>query len=158
MDDREWLRAAIELSRLSPPTMDAYRVGAVIVGQDGARIARGYSCESDPKVHAEEAALAKALAKTAPNLNGATIYSSLEPCSSRRSRPRTCAQLIIESGIRRVVFALREPPIFVWCHGVELLEQAGVEVVQLEDLAPLVRDINAPVLQGWPGAGTSDGR
>lgn len=69
----------------------------------------------------------------------------LEPCSSRRSRPRTCTELILAAGIRRVVFALREPLLFAECHGVELLRSGGTEVIEIAELADAVRSINAPV-------------
>jgi diaminohydroxyphosphoribosylaminopyrimidine deaminase/5-amino-6-(5-phosphoribosylamino)uracil reductase len=86
-------------------------------------------------VHAEESALGK-LAPGEPRLAGATIYSTLEPCSQRKSRPRTCTQLIIASGIGRVVIAWREPSLFVAdCQGYELLEQAGLDVTELPAFA-----------------------
>jgi len=135
-DDERWMRLAIELAWLSPPSETAYSVGAVIVGTDGAEVSRGYSREGgDPLVHAEESALAK-LAGGDPRLAGATIYSTLEPCSQRKSRPRTCTQLIIASGIRRAVIAWREPSLFVAdCQGAELLAQAGVAVTELPSFA-----------------------
>ena len=79
-------------------------------------------------------------------LLGATLYSSLEPCSQRASRPRSCTQLILDAGIGRVVFALREPPLFVRCEGAELLAAAGVEVVEVTDLAGSVVAVNAHLL------------
>ena len=95
----------------------------------------GYSRESDPQVHAEESALGK-LAPDDPRLAGSTIYSTLEPCSRRASRPRPCTQLILDSRIRRVVIAWREPSLFVRnCVGVELLERHGVLVSELPALA-----------------------
>ena len=63
-------------------------------------------------MHAEESALGK-LSPGEPRLAGATIYSTLEPCSQRKSRPRTCTELIIAAGLRRVVIAWREPALFV---------------------------------------------
>ncbi|HKT02615.1 MAG TPA: dCMP deaminase [Rugosimonospora sp.] len=141
--DRQWLRAAIELSRQCPPSRTAYCVGAIVVDPYGRELARGYSREGDPQIHAEESALGKL---STVDIRGATVYSSMEPCSARLSRSRTCTGLIVEAGVRRVVFALREPPLFVECHGVELLEQAGVEVVEVPDLAGLVRDVNSSVL------------
>nr|MDT0666433.1 dCMP deaminase [Micromonospora sp. DSM 115978] len=81
-------------------------------------------------------------------LTGVTIYSSLEPCSARASRPRTCTELILAAGIRRVVFAWREPAVFVDCHGAELLAAGGVEVVELPELAAVVRTVNAHLLDG----------
>ena len=142
-DDRHWLEQAIELSRSCPVSPKAFSVGAIVVDAGGNVLATGYSRQGgDPVVHAEEAALAT-LPDGAPGLAAATIYSSLEPCSTRASRPRPCAELIEAAGIGRVVFAWREPALFVDCHGAENLRAAGVEVVEMPDLAPLVREVNA---------------
>jgi 5-amino-6-(5-phosphoribosylamino)uracil reductase len=143
--DRQWLDVAIDLSRRCPPSGGAYSVGAVIVSAHAEVLARGYSRETDPAVHAEEAALARVAADD-PRLPGATMYSSLEPCSVRRSRPVSCARLILDAGIRRVVFALREPGLFVDCRGAEELADAGVAVVELPDLAERVREANRHLL------------
>src|ERR1700748_602810 len=111
--DTRWMRLAVSLARECPPSATAYSVGAVIVGADGTELSRGFSREgADPVVHAEESALAK-LSPGEPRLAGATIYSTLEPCSMRSSRPRTCTELIIAAGLRRVVIAWREPGLFV---------------------------------------------
>ena len=136
--DERWMRLAIELAWQCPPTPTAFSVGAVIVDADGDEISRGFSREGgDPMVHAEESALRK-LAADDPRLAGATIYSTLEPCSQRSSRPRTCTQLIIDAGLRRVVIAWREPTLFVAdCQGYELLAEAGLEVAELPALAAL---------------------
>jgi diaminohydroxyphosphoribosylaminopyrimidine deaminase/5-amino-6-(5-phosphoribosylamino)uracil reductase len=134
-DDERWMRAAIELAWRCPPSDTAYSVGAVIVAADGAELSRGFSREDDPLAHAEESALRK-LAAGDPRLGGATIYSTLEPCSRRRSRPRSCTQLIIGAGITRVVIAWREPSLFVADNqGAELLSQAGIAVDELPGFA-----------------------
>ncbi|MBZ9640574.1 dihydrofolate reductase family protein, partial [Streptomyces sp. PSKA30] len=107
--DRHWLALACELAAQCPPSKTAFSVGAVVVADDGTELARGYSREAgDPVVHAEEAALAK-IDPGDPRLAGATVYSSLEPCVRRASRPRPCARLILDAGVRRVVTAWREP-------------------------------------------------
>jgi len=109
----------------------------------GEQLAFGYSRETDPVVHAEESALAK-LAGSGIDLSGATIYSTLEPCSERASRPRTCTQLILDAGIGRVVLAWREPSLFVAdAQGSELLAAAGVTVVELPEFAEAARAVNA---------------
>jgi diaminohydroxyphosphoribosylaminopyrimidine deaminase / 5-amino-6-(5-phosphoribosylamino)uracil reductase len=134
-DDERWMSLAVELAWLCPPSDSAYSVGAVIVAADGAELSRGFSREDDPHVHAEESALGKLAAGDA-RLRGATIYSTLEPCSRRKSRPRSCTQLIIAAGLARVVFAWREPSLFVAdAQGAELLEQAGLSVVELPGFA-----------------------
>lgn len=143
--DRHWLRYAIELSGHCPPADTAFSVGAVVVDADGRFISDGYSREADPHVHAEESALSK-VDSADPRLGTATIYSSLEPCSKRASRPVTCAQLIAAAGIRRVVYALAEPAVFVDGRGAELLSGHSVTVVQIADLADEVRAVNAHLL------------
>ncbi|HEY8526189.1 MAG TPA: deaminase [Acidimicrobiales bacterium] len=143
--DRAWLARAIELSRACPPATGAFSVGAIVVDAAGEVLATGYSRQHEPADHAEEVALA-ALDPADPRLTAATIYSSLEPCSTRASRPRPCAQLIVASGIGRVVFAWREPAVFVDCTGAEDLRAAGLEVVELPELADAVRAVNAHLL------------
>jgi diaminohydroxyphosphoribosylaminopyrimidine deaminase/5-amino-6-(5-phosphoribosylamino)uracil reductase len=133
---------AVELSRQCPPAAGAYSVGAVIVDVHGQEIARGYSRETDQHVHAEERALAK-LQPGDSRLSAATMYSTLEPCTQRRSRPTSCTQLILNAGIPRVVIAWREPSLFVAdCQGVEQLESAGVTVIELTDMAEEARAVN----------------
>jgi len=139
--DRHWLTRAAELALRCPPTTTAFRVGAVIVDADGEELAWGHTHETDTTVHAEESALAK-LAADDPRLATATIYSSLEPCSVRKSRPRSCSSLILAAGIPRVVFALREPSTFVVGEGAEQLLAGGVSVVEMPELGYLVRDAN----------------
>jgi pyrimidine deaminase RibD-like protein len=146
-EDRRWLEAAIEESRRCPPSTRAYSVGAIVVDADGVELARGYSRETDPTVHAEEAALGKLEPGLA--LEKATIYTSLEPCSIRRSRPQTCTRLIMASGVGRVVFGLNEPPALVAGGGAMLLREAGVEVVQIDELADDVREINHHIIGPW---------
>jgi diaminohydroxyphosphoribosylaminopyrimidine deaminase/5-amino-6-(5-phosphoribosylamino)uracil reductase len=143
--DRRWLCEAIELSRRCPPSASAFAVGAVVVAADGTVLATGYSREGSPRDHAEEAALAK-LPRAGRGLAEATIYSSLEPCRFRASRPRPCAELIIEAGLRRVVIAWLEPPLFAAGGGAGLLRTAGVTVVEIGDLAAEARAVNAAVL------------
>jgi 5-amino-6-(5-phosphoribosylamino)uracil reductase len=140
-NDRALLIESIQLAENCPPS-PTFSVGAIIADADGKVLATGYSGETAPHDHAEEAALAK-LDNDDPRLAGATLYTSLEPCSKRSSRPKTCTQLILETAIPRVVFAWREPSIFVDCIGAELLRDAGREVVEVPDLAYLVRKTNS---------------
>jgi len=144
-EDEHWLGAAIDLSRLSPSSPARYAVGAVVVGRDGDLLATGYTAEGDDHIHAEEAALAKLGPEV--DLGGATIYSSLEPCTMRRSRPYPCTTLILNYGITRVVFGLREPEIFADCTGLETLRANGVEVLERSDLGRAVRLINAHLIK-----------
>lgn len=144
--DRNWLALACEQAALCPPSETAFSVGAVIVAADGTELARGYSRESDPHEHAEEGALAKLPGEDA-RLATATIYSSLEPCARRASRPRPCAELIRDVGLRRVVTAWNEPDTFViGADGTELLEDSGVIVVVLSEYANAAQAPNLHLL------------
>jgi diaminohydroxyphosphoribosylaminopyrimidine deaminase / 5-amino-6-(5-phosphoribosylamino)uracil reductase len=138
--DGEWLREAVEHSRLCLPSLAAYSVGAIIVSAAGLELARGYSRETAATAHAEEAALTRV---PSFDLVGATLYSSLEPCGVRTSQPVPCARLIAGTAIRRVVFALREPPTLAPGGGAAMLRAAGVEVVEIQELSDEVRAVNA---------------
>jgi len=153
--DRRWLLEAITLSRSCPPSQTAYSVGAVLVAADGSVLSTGYSRETAPGDHAEEVALAKiglpasaraAGAGAAPELAAATLYSSLEPCAVRSSRPVPCAELILASGIGRVVIAWIEPPVLAPGGGAGRLRAAGIAVVEMPALASLAREVNAQLL------------
>ncbi|WP_017596256.1 deaminase [Nocardiopsis potens] len=139
------LRRAIGLSRLCPPSETAFSVGAVVCDADGRIIAEGYSRRDDPHDHAEEVAL-RALAPDDPRLAGAVLYTSLEPCGRRASRPRPCAELILGTPIPRIVYAWHEPALFAAGGGAERLAAAGRTVVELPDLAEEARAVNAHLL------------
>lgn len=141
--DLHWLREAIELARSCPPSASAFSVGAILVSRSGAVISTGFSRQRDPKDHAEEVALAKAADTAGTGLARATIYSSLEPCLSRASRPRPCAELILAAGIRRVVVAWLEPPVFVPGGGAAWLRSHGVTVAEVPEAAAEARAVNA---------------
>ena len=70
-------------------------------------------------LHAEANAITK-LARSNNNSDGATIYITASPCIE-------CAKLIIQSGIKRVVYGEK----YRLMDGIELLERAGIEVVYL---------------------------
>ena len=144
--DHRFLRWAVELSRLCPPSDSAFSVGAVIVGEDGEVLATGFSREQEDHDHAEEVALRKL--GPDPRLRHATIYSSLVPCGARASRSLTCVQHIVAAGIPRVVFAWREPSLFTAGEtppnsAGDQLRAAGVAVTEVPELADRARAVNA---------------
>ncbi|PWU03284.1 MAG: dCMP deaminase [Candidatus Melainabacteria bacterium] len=144
IDDRDWLLKAIDLSRRCPLSQKAFCVGAIIIGAKGDLISTGFSRERNPREHAEETAINKAIEQRT-DLTAATIYTSLEPCSPRLSGSKSCTDLIIDCGIKRVVFALYEPPVFVACNGADRLREHRIEVVVMAEFAELVEEINKPV-------------
>jgi riboflavin-specific deaminase-like protein len=155
--DHRFLRWAVELSRLCPPSGSAFSVGAVVVGEDGEVLATGFSREQEDHDHAEEVALRKlAQGKLGPDprLRHATLYSSLVPCGARASRPVTCVGHIVAAGIPRVVFAWREPRLFTDGEGAEQLRAAAVAVTEVPELAERARAVNAHLAPWVPSRGT----
>lgn len=140
-EDLHYLQIAIEEGRKCRPSKTSYCVGAVVVTADG-EVFKGYTHETSVTHHAEQEAIAKALAAGA-RLRGATIYSSMEPCSQRSSEPESCSQLIIRHGFSRVVFALYEPDCFVHCRGALSLREAGIDVRVYPSLEDEVRQTNS---------------
>lgn len=116
------------------------KVGALIV-KDKMIISDGYNgtpsgfenvCEWDHNgktkpyvLHAEANAITK-VAKSQSSSQGATLYITASPCIE-------CAKLIIQAGIIRVVYADK----YHIMEGVELLQRAGIEVVELESAQEL---------------------
>lgn len=122
MDDKRAMRRALELAaraegRVSPRPP----VGAVVVA--GGRIVGEGSTEPSPGPHAERVALDMAgeLAR------GATLYTTLEPCSHTGATP-PCADAVVEAGIARIVAATMDPHHKVRGRGFRRLRDAGIEV------------------------------
>lgn len=113
--------ATLGSGRVSPNPM----VGAVIAVGDRI-IGEGYHrVYGGP--HAEPNAVRSVKESDRPLLPEATMYVTLEPCSHYGKTP-PCADLLIETGFRRVVIATRDPFPKVSGAGIEKLRQAGVEV------------------------------
>jgi pyrimidine deaminase RibD-like protein len=123
-------RLANALAVCCPQSQSAYSVGAIITDADGRILGAGYSRQSGPHDHAEEVAL-RAAKSSGRNLRGAYVYTSLEPCGIRNSKPRCCASLLVEAGIARVYFTAREPTLFQRQTGLGLLKAAGILCFEL---------------------------
>ena len=98
-------------------------VGCVIVAADGEVVATGATAPGG-RPHAEALALGQAGAKA----HGTTLYTTLEPCAHVSERGPTCASLIAEAGVARVVAALQDPDPRTAGQGFRILRKAGVKV------------------------------
>lgn len=114
------------------------QVGAIIV-KDSMIISDGFNgtpsgfeniCETPegttkPYVlHAEANAITK-VARSHNSSDGATLYVTASPCME-------CSKLIIQSGIKRVVFN----ELYRMSDGIDLLRRANIEIVHIPDLTP----------------------
>src|SRR5271170_5542352 len=125
MSDAQFMRLALRLARrgggaTSPNPM----VGAVLV-KGGKIIGRGWHRRAGLP-HAEIEALRDAQ-KRGHHPRGATLYVTLEPCSTHGRTP-PCTDAIIAAGIRRVVAATPDPNPAHGGKGFAILRRAGIEV------------------------------
>ncbi len=131
-----FMQLALQESTKCPSTV-YYSVGAVLADMKSARIITGYTGEmlyQDTAYHAEEVVLEK-LKSEDFDLSNAVLYSTMEPCSERKSGHTSCTELIINAGIKNVVFGCLEPydpKLDIYCHGVMQLRAARVNVMQLK--------------------------
>lgn len=147
--DQRFLKMAKEVSTWSSCFKEDRQVGAVIAknkrilttGYNGAsagiksckekgeclRVVRGIESGTRHELcyatHAEQNAIVQA-ARMGIEIEGATLYCTHQPCV-------ICAKMIINSGIRRIVFENGYPDLF----SLELLNEAGVEITQMDSEA-----------------------
>lgn len=116
--------AALTLSaRTRGSTAPNPNVGCVIVA-DGRVVGRGWT-RAGGRPHAEAAALAQA----GDRARGATAYVTLEPCAHVSARGPACSDLLVQSGVARVVVGLRDPDPRTDGRGIARLQAAGIDVV-----------------------------
>ncbi len=120
--DRSFMRQALDLAEKGRGLVEPNpMVGAVVV-RNGRVVAEGHY-ERFGGPHAEVVALRGAGA----GARGATMYVTLEPCDHRGKTP-SCAPLVAEAGVRRVVVATPDPTAAQPRGGIEILTRRGVEV------------------------------
>jgi diaminohydroxyphosphoribosylaminopyrimidine deaminase / 5-amino-6-(5-phosphoribosylamino)uracil reductase len=122
------MRLAIEEGELARGTTGNNPwVGCAIVSPRGELLGRGHTL-GPGEDHAEIAAARHAHAN-GHSVVGATLYSTLEPCSFHGRTP-ACARSIAERGIARVIIGMRDPHPRVDGVGIRILREAGVDVVE----------------------------
>jgi diaminohydroxyphosphoribosylaminopyrimidine deaminase/5-amino-6-(5-phosphoribosylamino)uracil reductase len=122
MTDVEYMQRALDLARKGVGlTSPGALTGAVVV-KDGQIVGEGFY-SYDGLHHSEVLALRQAGGAA----RGATVYTSLEPCSHFGRTP-PCAQALIDAGVARVVSAMRDPNPVVDGKGFYMLRLAGVDV------------------------------
>ena len=122
--DTMWMSRALALARradyhTSPNPM----VGSVVLDESGRVAGEGFHQRAG-RPHAEQIALETA----GDRARGGTAYVTLEPCTHAHRNP-SCAQALIDAGVRRVVVAMEDPDERVRGSGIRALKEAGIEVV-----------------------------
>ena len=142
LNPSELMQLAIDLAakcvseegRVSP------KVGAV-VARDGVVLASAYRGEMKPGEHAEYTLLERKLQGI--DLEGATLYSTLEPCTHRNHPKIACTDRVIARKLKRVVIGTLDPNVRIRGLGELRLQEAGIEITKFDpDLVLQLRAMN----------------
>lgn len=133
--DEKYMQLALDLAASAKGNTNPNPlVGAVIV-KNGVIVGTGLHRKAG-EPHAEVHAFRMA----GEHAQGATLYVTLEPCSHYGKTP-PCANLVKDSGVRRVVVAMQDPNPAVAGRGIQLLRDAGI-VVEVGILEQQARRLN----------------
>lgn len=148
--DEDWLNVALRLARRGYGTTSPNPMVGAVLAKNGALIGRGWHrCAGQP--HAEIEALRDAQAR-GHDPKGATIYVTLEPCSSYGRTP-ACTDALLKAGIRRVVVGATDPNPQHRGRAFGILRRAGVTVQRgvLNDACARLNEVfNHWIVHGTP--------
>lgn len=136
---RALMDQAFTLSEQCPSSTTAFAVGAIGCTEDLTVLATGYSRETGPSDHAEEALLSK--------LDGPphTVICTLEPCLTRASKSTGCAERLVRAGVSRVVYAIAEDETFTRQSGLTHLKSHNIDLIHLPGYEERFRRVNAAI-------------
>tara|TARA_Y100000589_G_scaffold304790_1_gene318249 strand:- start:1476 stop:2570 length:1095 start_codon:yes stop_codon:yes gene_type:complete len=118
-----WMKRALNLASLGRGnTSPNPLVGAVILDKNGKLISEGFHSKAG-KPHAE----AMAFNNITSDPQGGTLYVNLEPCCHHGKTP-PCVEAVINSGIKKVYVAMKDPDPRVSGKSIKLMENAGIVV------------------------------
>jgi pyrimidine deaminase RibD-like protein len=142
-EERALMERAVTLARqcvseegkISPKVGAVVARGAVVLGE-------AFRGELAPGDHAEFTLLESKLGNE--TLAGATLFTTLEPCTTGRSDPKiACAERIIERRIARVVIGVLDPNEAICGRGERRLRDAGIEIARFDsDLMAQIEELN----------------
>ena len=120
--DRRFMALALALAKRGLGTVWPNPAVGCVLAKDGRIVGRGWT-QPGGRPHAETEALARA----GDGAQGATCYTTLEPCA-HHGETGPCAEALVQAGIARAVVALEDPDARVAGRGNALLKEAGIEV------------------------------
>jgi pyrimidine deaminase RibD-like protein/NTP pyrophosphatase (non-canonical NTP hydrolase) len=131
-DDTKYMKLALEAARncKSEDGKISPLVGAVVVLRNG-QIVESYRGEISEGEHAEYTALERKLKNEV--VAGATVYTTLEPCTSRHGPKIPCAERLIERKVSRVVIGMVDPNPTISGKGIRRLREANITIDMFEE-------------------------
>lgn len=125
-------------------------MGAVLV--KGSEVYSAYRGLEFPGDHAEFTLLQKKITSTSVT-RGATLYTTLEPCTTRQHNRKPCAEWLLEKGIKRVVIGILDPNPGICGRGYWRLIENGVQVEFFPPrLAQRILEMNQPFFRAQRGS------
>lgn len=124
MSNDDYMLRAFELALKGKGTVTPNPLVGALIVKNGVVISEGYHLKSG-EAHAE----VNAINNCSEDLEGVTLFCTLEPCCHTNKKTGPCTEKIIEAKIGKVVIANLDPNPEVSGKGVEKLKSAGIEVV-----------------------------
>ncbi|WP_162238648.1 hypothetical protein [Methylobacterium sp. Leaf102] len=137
-----YMNLALEQARkcVSEPGKTSPKVGAVVVLPDG-NIVESYRGECCAGEHAEYTALEKKMKEV--SVAGATVYTTLEPCTTRNPPKIPCVERLIERKVARVYIGMVDPNPLISGRGMRRLRDANIAVDMFsKEIAAQIEELN----------------
>lgn len=123
VDDQKWMLEALKLAYQNAGVASPNPTVGCVVVKNGKMLSSG-ATQAYGGSHAERVALSSCHPS---ELEGSTLYVTLEPCSHHGKTP-PCCELVASSGIKRVVIACQDSFEQVDGQGIQYLKKHGIEV------------------------------
>lgn len=124
--ENELMRRTVDLASFAKSTSPRDpKVGVIVLLPDGT-VSEAWRGQYREGEHAEYVALDKHLAMC--DLSGSTVFTTLEPCTTRTHQKVACAQRLIEARISRVFIGMLDPNPDIYGRGLKVLEDKGIQV------------------------------
>jgi len=123
-------------------------VGAVLIDKHGKILARAHRGTFSAEEHAEFTILEKLIPDKDPS--GCTLFTTLEPCTTRKPPKISCARRIVDKHIGRVIIGISDPNPEIHGQGIQLLLDNGVKVEFFDgDLVEQIVDANKDFIEHY---------
>lgn len=143
----QWMRRVVDLAKTctSEPRLDPPPRVAALLTKNGRLLGEAYRGQFNEGDHAEYCLLERVLRDA--DVSGATVYTTLEPCSRRGPGKIPCAQRLVDRRLGEVVIGLYDPNPKVYRQGWKLLRDGGIRLRDFpSDLRSEISNDNRPFL------------